>query len=441
LNLSVHFFEEIKRLASDAESARFLLAVSGGRDSVALAHLFATRNLHFDIAHCNFHLRSEESNKEMHFVQNLSFLTTQKVFVKEFDTCSVQEKSGKSMEMVARELRYQWFEEIGEAYHYIVTAHHANDNAETVILNMLRGTGMRGICGIPQKNGKIIRPLLKVSAYSIEQYLQKQKVQYCVDSSNLSDQFMRNKIRHHIIPELEKIYPKVIDTFTKNSRLLQQQTQFFDAHIQLYKTQLWQETEDRITINIKTLTENPFSPIILYEILNPLGFNADDIENILKSTNTHSGKRFFSNTHILIKDRTHFIIERKTEKKAEDMLIYSMEELENHGFSVEKKLYDAPFDLIKKHNLIYVDAAKLTFPLSIRGWKKGDVFSPFGMKTKKKVSDFFTDSKIDLLEKQKIRLLLSGKEIVWVINYRADERFKIDADTKWYYKITLNLKP
>jgi tRNA(Ile)-lysidine synthase len=430
------FYQELLYLAPDAESTRFLLAVSGGRDSVVLAHLFANCGLNFDIAHCNFHLRGEESNKEMFFVQNLSFLTTQKVFVTAFDTIAIQQKSGKSIEMVARELRYQWFEKLGEHYDYIVTAHHANDNAETLLMNLLRGTGLRGMCGIPPKNGKIIRPLLRFSNSEIERYVRERDLNFCVDSSNLTDEFLRNKIRHHIIPELEKINPNFIEIFSRNSNLFLQQTKFFDAHIQQYKNQLFEETKDRIFIAIDVLKNNENRSLILYEMLTPFGFNADDIENILKSIDASPGKQFLSDTHILIKDRTHFIIEKKKAKNDEDIIINTIEELESYGFLVEKIPYSLDFKATKISNVIYIDSQKLTFPLIIRSWEKGDSFYPFGMKTKKKLSDFFTDLKIDLLAKQKVRLLCSDNQIVWVINYRADDRFKIDAETEYYYKIT-----
>ena len=434
--MKTHFYQEVLRLAPDAESARFLLAVSGGQDSVVLAHLFKTCGLNFDIAHCNFHLRGEESNKEMNFVQQLPFLTSQKIFVKEFDTITIQQKSGKSIEMVARELRYQWFEEIGKDYHYIVTAHHANDNAETMIMNLLRGTGLRGMGGISKKNGKIIRPLLWCNANEIKKYATQHEIKFCVDSSNLTDDFLRNKIRHHIIPELEKMNPKCIDNFSKNCNLFLQQTNFYDACIQYFKNKLVVEAEDRIYIDIHILRKIDNQSVILFEILNPYGFNIDNVVNILKSLNAQAGKRFLSDTHVLIKDRTHFIIEKKEIKKEEDILIYSIKELENHGFSVKKKVANQNDNIIKKHNVIYVDAQKISFPLTIRNWRNGDFFYPFGMKTKKKVSNFFTDLKIDLLEKQKVRLLCSHNQIVWIINIRADERFRIDENTKYYYQIS-----
>jgi len=436
--LKERFYQELLQLAPNAASARFLLAVSGGRDSVVLAHLFVSYNLNFDIAHCNFHLRGEESNSEMFFVEKLPFLTGQKVFVKEFDTIALQQNSGKSIEMVARELRYQWFDEIGKEYDYIVTAHHANDNAETLILNLLRGTGLRGMCGMPSKNGKIIRPLLRVSFLEIDRYAEEQGVSFCVDSSNLKDEFLRNKVRQYVIPELEKINPKCVEIFSKNCMLFQQQTQFLDTHIQQYKNQLFIENGDKISIDINSLKKTENLPLILYELLFPFGFNADDVKNILKSIQSTSGKKFSSDSHILIKDRTHFFIEKLDAQKEDTVLIYSIEELEKQGFVVEKNLCTSNIEFTKAVNVIYVDAEKLVFPLQLRGWRKGDYFHPFGMQTRKKVSDFFTDLKINLLEKQKIRILSTENQIVWIINYRADDRFKVTADSREYYTIKVN---
>ncbi|MCL2436036.1 MAG: tRNA lysidine(34) synthetase TilS, partial [Lentimicrobiaceae bacterium] len=341
------------------------------------------------------------------------------------------------IEMIARELRYEWFEEIGKDYDYIVTAHHANDHAETVLMNLLRGTGLRGMCGIPTKNGKIIRPLLRFSNVEFERYVREQEIDYCVDSSNLTDEFLRNKIRHHVIPELEKVKPKFTEVFHKNNKLFLQQTQFYNAQIQQYKNQLLREDGDRFTVEIDALKKNTHYALILYEILHPFGFNANEVENILKSANAHSGKQFLSDTHILIKDRTHFIIEEKKMEKKDDILVYSIEELAKHGFFVEKIANHANFKAIKDPNVIYVDEQKLIFPLTIRNWKKGDFFYPFGMKTKKKVSDFFTDLKVDMLEKQRICILCAQDQIVWVVGYRADERFKVDENTKWYYKVSI----
>ena len=429
------FYQKLLQLVQNASSARFLLAVSGGRDSVVLTHLALSCNLKFDIAHCNFHLRGKESDQEMHFVKKLPFLTNQKVFVKEFDTISLQQNSGKSIEMVARELRYRWFDEIGKDYEFIVTAHHANDNAETMIINLLRGTGLRGLCGIPSKNGKIIRPLLPFTTNDIEKYAKKNHLEFCVDSSNLEDSFLRNKIRHYIIPELEKITPHVIETFYRNSTLFQQQTQLLDTHIQQYKNQLLKKNDKKITIEINELKKIENFSLVLYEMLNPFGFNAYDVENILKSMHANPGKRFLSDTHILVKDRTHFIMKEIENEKDDIVLIHKIEELEKHGFIVEKKRYYPNFKSIKSSNTIYLDAEKLKFPLTLRGWNKGDFFYPFGMKTKKKLSNFFTDLKIDLLEKQKIRLLCSQNQIVWVVNYRADDRFRVEENTNEYYKI------
>jgi len=296
---------------------------------------------------------------------------------------------------------------------------------------------LRGLCGIPEKSGKIIGPLLRFSASEIEKYAKEQNLEFCVDSSNLTDDFLRNRIRHHIIPEFEKISPKCTETFSENSTLLLQQIQFFDAQIQQYKNQLWKENQGRFTIEIQALKNNDNNLLILYEFLNPYGFNADTVENILKSISSISGKRFLSDTHILIKDRTHFYLEKKKENIIENIPILTIEELEKHGFIVEKKKCNSNLEVIKDSDLIFVDADKLIFPLTIRNWEKGDFFYPFGMKNKKKLSDFFIDLKIDLLEKTKIRILTSQNQIVWIVGYRADNRFRVDENTKWYYRIEL----
>jgi tRNA(Ile)-lysidine synthase len=291
------------------------------------------------------------------------------------------------------------------------------------------------MCGIPQKNGKIIRPLLRFSASSIEKYIHEQGIEYCVDSSNMTDQFLRNKVRHQVIPHLEAIHPNVVETFSKNSRLFLQQKKFLDTHIQQYKNQFCKERKDRMTICIDALKNDQNCALILYELLHPFGFNADDVDNILNAADSISGKQFLSDTHILIKDRTHLIMEKKKANNDEVIIINTIEELENHGFRVEKVIYHSNFEAMKLPNIIYVDGNKMSFPLVIRNWEKGDSFYPFGMKTKKKLSDFFTDLKIDILEKQKIRLLCTQNKIVWIINYRADERFRVSKETEWYYKI------
>jgi len=294
---------------------------------------------------------------------------------------------------------------------------------------------LRGMCGIPQKNGKIIRPLLRFSASEIDDYVRKQGISFCLDSSNLSDEFLRNRIRHHIIPEIEKIYPNFVDTFTKNSALFLQQTKFFDTSLNQIKDTLVSDNNHQVSISIDLLKNIENQSLVLYEILHPYGFNDENIDKIIQSIHSNSGKRFISETHILLKDRNYFIIEEKSNIKKEIVLIHSVEELENYGFSVKKLKNNENLEIEKVLNLIYVDAEKIQFPLTLRNWENGDFFYPFGMKRKKKLSDFFTDLKIDIFEKQKIRLLCSQNQIVWVINYRADNRFGIDFDTKYYYRI------
>lgn len=430
------FRSELQRLAPDFQSARFLLAVSGGQDSCVLAHLFAKENLSFDIAHCNFNLRGNESVEDMKLVKNMPLISNQKVFIKEFDTYKIQQNSGKSIEMVARELRYKWFEEIGKDYDYIVTAQHANDNAETLLMNLLRGTGLRGLCAIPEKNGKIIRPLLKFNLSEIKNSALENKISFRTDSSNLTDDFLRNKIRHHIIPELEKINSQTISTFSHNCETFSQQYRFFETQMQLYREKLLKQTENGFSIDINELKKEKNATLILFEILTPFGFNMEDIISLFTSFDSISGKRFFSKTHIINKDRNQLFLEEINKIIDKETIINSIDELQNSGFSVDLFGSDKEMVFENNPNILYVDAEKLKFPVTIRSWKEGDFFYPYGLNGKKKVSDFFTDYKVSILEKQKIKLLFSDDKLLWIIGFRADERGKIDAKTKKYYKIT-----
>ena len=242
------FFRNIQKLVPNVENARFLLAVSGGVDSVVMAHLFHSCHLHFDVAHCNFHLRGKESNEDMNFVQNIDFLKDRKIFIKEFDTYKLQENSGKSIEMVARDLRYKWFNELLPDYDFLCTAHHANDNAETLLLNIARGTGYRGLNAIPQKNGKILRPLLHISSQQIENYAQENKISYRVDASNFSLIYHRNKIRHQLIPILEEINPEFIKTTARNIKIFHSQYNFYQKQIEKVKSEFVEHLQDSIKI-------------------------------------------------------------------------------------------------------------------------------------------------------------------------------------------------
>ncbi len=432
------FKRHISELVETAPSKTFLLAVSGGADSSVLAYLFAHCRLHFAIAHCNFHLRGEESNQDMVFVRKMAKTYGVTYFEKEFNTIEEQEKTGESIEMVARNLRYAWFQEIGSDYDYLVTAHHANDNAETVLLNLSRGTGLKGLCGIPEKNGKILRPLLPFSARQIRQFATEKNIAFRNDSSNFSDTFHRNKVRLSVIPKLEEVNPQLIQTFSHNIQLLQRQYQFYQHQLDKINADLIQIQGNEIIIPIEKLSLLDDKVLILNEILREYNFNEDTVRQIIHCEQGLSGKKFLSPTHILVKDRNNLIISHLNSNIHHSITINSWEELSRYGFQTcqcsisQKPIFE------NNPNIIYVDETKITFPLVLRHWKPGDVFFPFGMKGSKKISDFFTNQKIDILKKDKIWLLCDGEKIIWVVGFRSDDRFKIDHKTTNYIKIKYN---
>lgn len=432
------FRQHINELVDSAPSKNFLLAVSGGADSSVLAYLFAHCQLNFAIAHCNFHLRGEESNLDMMLTRRMVQDYGVTYFEKEFNTKVEQEKSGDSIEMVARNLRYTWFKEIGIEYDYIVTAHHANDNAETVLLNLSRGTGLKGLTGIPEQNGKILRPLLPFSAQQIRQFAAEKNIAFRNDSSNFSDTFHRNKIRLSVIPKLEEVNPQLIQTFSHNSQILRQQYQFYQHQIEKIKNDLVQIQGEETIIPLDKLSLLDDKILILNEILRNYGFNEDNVKQIIHSEQGPSGKKFLSSTHVLVKDRNNLIINHLISDTHHSIIINSWEELSLYGFQTYQCSINQKPIFENNPNIIYVDETKINFPLILRHWKSGDFFFPFGMKGSKKLSDFFTNQKIDILTKDKIWLLCDGEKIIWVVGFRSDDRFKIDNKTTNYIKIKYN---
>lgn len=418
------------------EKSRFLLAVSGGVDSMVMAHLFASCHLNFDVAHCNFHLRDEASNEDMEFVQNVDFLKDKKIFIKEFDTYKIQRDSGKSIEMVARELRYSWFEELLPEYDFLCTAHHANDNAETLLLNITRGTGYRGLNAIPQKNGKILRPLLDFSSQQIEDYARQNGISYREDASNLSLIYHRNKIRHQLIPILEEINPEFIKTASRNIKIFNSQYNFYQKQIEKVKSEYVEPCENGVKVKLSQLLLREDCPLILYEIVNDFGFAASTVESILEKPHRESGKQFFSHDYLMIHHQGDLRIYPSETVETEEFLIENEEDFRKLGFQIGRFTMQQPPKFEKSADVLYADAKKMVFPLVLRRWKSGDYFFPLGMKGKKKVSDLFTDLKVDRWQKQQAFILTSQGNIVWVVGYRSDNRFKIDETTTEYYRIS-----
>ncbi|MBP1672226.1 MAG: tRNA(Ile)-lysidine synthetase [Bacteroidetes bacterium] len=443
------FLKQLQSIVPNLTTARFLLAVSGGVDSSVMTQLFYIHKLHFDIAHCNFHLRGEDSNLDMDFVQHdllKSFekkgLRTPTVLVKEFDTFSIQQNSGSSIEMVARDLRYDWFRELSPNYDYICTAHHANDNLETIILNLVRGTGYKGLNGIPEQNLPFIRPLLHFSSDAIKQYAADNNIPFRVDLSNHSDQYQRNKIRNHVIPVLEQINPNVVHTVSRNIQLFNKQYAFYKNQIEEVKKRLLFPYENGFKLNINQLLEFQNAEMILFETLSDFQFNYSTVESIYNQLSGESGKQFFSEKYKLIKDRTElFIYPLDSNKEIHTNIIHSITEFYKYEIIPYLDNFYIGDTFISNPNVAYFDWDKIPFPLMIRTWEEGDWFHPFGMKGKKKLSDYFIDLKLNLNQKQQVHILCEAnnpQNIVWIIGFRTDNRYKVTPNTQKMLRLSLN---
>lgn len=426
-----------------SKNDRILLALSGGVDSVVLAELLLELGYTFSAAHCNFHLRGEESNRDADFVIKWAECHGVELFVQDFDTYGYMQEKGISLEMAARELRYSWFENIMQEnqFDYLLTAHHADDSAETFFINLLRGTGIAGLHGILPKNGSIVRPLLFATRKSILDYAESKNIQFVEDSTNSETKFLRNKIRHCVIPVLKEISPDFDSVIRKNIERLRDTETIFRSAIEKVKDEIIIREKENIKISIAELQSLHPIGIYLYEILSDYGFNESVVNNVSMVLDAESGKRFYSKTHCLLKDREYLLIypidkDEKETNYSIDAEITSIIEPFKAKIEVLKDLNF--ISVPKKANVAMLDMDLLNFPLELRHWKQGDSFVPFGMKKKKKLSDFFTANKYSLLDKERQWLLCSGNEIVWVVGKRIDDRFKISNSTKSVLKIEIN---
>jgi tRNA(Ile)-lysidine synthase len=407
---------------------KLLLAVSGGVDSMVMTKLFKSLGYNISIAHCNFNLRGSESDGDADFVNNYADVNNIKIHITHFDTNAFAKDNKLSIQLAARQLRYLWFRELLDKHQldFVLTAHHADDNLETFLINFSRGTGIEGLTGIPQHNGKIIRPLLAFSRDEIEDYAKEKGIEWREDSSNASDKYLRNKIRHDIVPALKSLNPNFMDAFNETSNHLQQAKSMADDASVLVRKEVVIEKEDKLIFKVFDLKRLPNYQAYLYEWLKDFGFTAwNDIYDL---ADAQSGKQVYSEDFILLKDREILIMTRKTDvdKSAEYWIDNDTESIKvpiNLSFCRIADMHETANDCI------FVDADKLNFPLQIRKWNEGDYFYPFGMKGKKKVSKFFKDEKIPLTDKSAIWILLSGNEIVWIINKRMDNRFRVTENT------------
>ena len=421
-----HIFQNFPFLSGK----KLLLATSGGLDSMVMVDLFRKLSFEIAIAHCNFQLRGVESFEDQNFVQNYAEANEIKLFVTQFDTEAFAKDYKLSTQVAARELRYNWFHELLETenFDYVLTAHHADDNLETFLINLVRGTGLDGLTGIPAKNENVIRPLLLFSRQEIEQYAKENNIDWREDSSNASDKYLRNKIRHNLVPILKELNTDFLSSFHKTQVYLQEsKTMVEDASIMVYQ-QVAKESGKDIHFDLNKLQQLPNYKSYLYQWLREFGFSAwDDIYDLVES---QSGKQVFSNEFRLLKNRGFLILSPiNIEDKKEEYYIFK-----------DQKEIDSPLNLsfskvadigIGSNRAIFVDEDKLHFPLVLRRWNEGDTFQPFGMEGKsKKVSKIFKDEKLSLIDKENTWLLCSDDKIIWIIGIRQDERFKIEKTTK-----------
>lgn len=431
------FENHIKNNLSFLKESKLLIAISGGLDSVALTHLCHKLKLNIALAHCNFNLRGDESDGDEAFVLQLAEDLDLEIFIESFDTNAYAQDSKMSIQMAARELRYDWFEALASQlqFDYILTAHHADDNLETFLINLSRGTGLEGLKGIPGINNNIVRPLLPFSRVDIIAFAEENNLKWREDSSNASTKYTRNKLRHDVIPVLKEMNPQFLQNFNKTQGFLKDVDVIIEDRIEDVSNQIINFIDDKQIqfdiAEIKTLTD---SKAYLYEILKPYNFTAwNYVVNLLDA---QSGKQVFSETHRLLKDRDCLVL---TERTSEEQKGVNILETEKQVETVFGNLVFEEVDTVleKQSNIIYIDKTLVQFPLKLRQWQEGDYFYPLGMSGKKKLSKYFKDEKLSLIDKENVWLLCSGNDIVWVINRRADTRFKITESTIDILKIEL----
>ena len=412
---------------------KLLVACSGGLDSVVLAYSLSALGFDIALAHCNFSLRGKESDGDEMFVIGLAKRMELPVFAETFNTKSFAEKMGTSTQMAARTLRYKWFDKILEdfKYDYLLTGHHLDDDLETFLINFSRGTGISGLTGIPEINGKIIRPLLTFSRQTLQDYAEENRLKWREDSTNKKTDYLRNKLRLDVIPSLKEANISLLENFKKTQKNLKSSKNLIEDYMALIYNLAVSEDEGFYRINIHKIKELPNTEALLYELLSGFGFT--QWKDVVALLDAQTGKQLFSKTHRLLRNRDELLLSQIDFDAKEDELLISEKDI---AFPIKLKMEKAERLGIIEKNTIYVASEKLKFPVKIRKWREGDRFHPFGMKGKKKLSKFFKDEKISRLQKEQVWLLVSEEKIVWIIGLRMDDRFKVDDDTKEILKIS-----
>lgn len=435
---------------------KLLLAVSGGVDSVVLCELCKQAGYHFTIAHCNFQLRGEESERDENFVKELGEKYNVEVLVKKFDTNKYAEENKLSIQVAARELRYDWFNELVTKMKSdlrlesskaplcgvggLLTAHHANDNIETLLMNFFKGTGINGLHGILPKQESIIRPLLFAKKEELLEFATANNLTFVEDSSNASDKYTRNYFRNQLIPDLQKVYPQVADNLINNIERFSEVEILYQQSVNLSKKKLLELKGNEIHIPVLKLLQTSPLKTIVYEIIKDYGFTSHQTEEAIALLKSETGKYIQSSTHRILKNRNWLIIAPNQNVESQTILVEEKDKkvrFDQGEISVEMLAITNS----KPQTTSYVaqlNAAEIKFPLLLRKWKQGDYFYPLGMQKKKKLSRFFTDQKLSLTQKEKTWVIELDKKIIWVVGLRIDDRFKITGSTKNILQFTLS---
>jgi len=424
---------------------KFILAVSGGVDSVVMVDLFAKSNLEFVIAHCNFKLREEESERDENFVKSVAAKYCKEIFVKHFNTKMYADENKVSIQVAARNLRYSWFKELqtsnSKLQTFLVTAHHQNDNIETVLINFFRGTGIQGLTGMStfDKDRKIVRPLLTFKKDALLKYATENSLSFVEDSSNTTNKYTRNHFRNQIIPLAQQHFPMAEENLLKNIHRLSEVELLYNETIEKYKESLIEKKGEEVHIPILKLKKVKALHSIIWELVKDYNFNAVQVNEVIKLLDSNNGSYVKSSTHRIIHNRNWLVI---TPLKEAESLVYVIEKNDkkinfSEGSLTIEYYSTTNNQLQSSNNIATLDTKNLEFPLILRKWKQGDYFYPLGMTKKQKLSKFFINQKLSLTQKENVWIIESNKKIVWIVGYRIDNRFKVTENTNEIMKLSV----
>ncbi len=424
------FTDFLSECIDDHQKQHYLLAVSGGVDSMVMLHLFHKMGLSFEVAHCNFGLRGEASDADEAFVVEKAGQLGVKSHTKRFETAALAKERGISTQMAARDLRYEWFLELKSvgSFDFIATAHHRNDHAETVLFNLAKGTGITGLHGIRPVTGQLVRPLLAFSRDEIEAFAQEEGIQWREDASNQSNKYSRNLIRNEVVPVLKQINPSLEQSIWHSSQRIAAVESWLADEVDHWKEKLVKRETDVVFVDTAMLSTHPHRGLILSEIIRPFGFSYAEVEDIVDDAKRRSGRQFSNSEYDLVCDRDRIVITPKKEKQAEPVVIEGEGEFVFLDVRYQVRMVKREdWKLQRTKDVLQADADKIKWPLTMRTWQVGDSIQPLGMKGRKKVSDILIDEKVPLNLKSRQSVLEDQNDIIWLPGLRMSEHVKVTS--------------